>query len=82
MDEERLKKTCIKKKEKRASIHQSFYSTWVLKTGRMLRQDTGMFLLGKCLNDKQIPRRQRKRCETALAEITPTASQLTKSGKI
>jgi len=52
MDEERLKKTCIKKKGKRASIHQSFYSTWVLDF--MLRQDAGKLMLGKCLSDNKL----------------------------
>jgi hypothetical protein len=37
MDEESFKRTCIKEKEKRGGIHQSFYSTWVADF--MLRQD-------------------------------------------
>jgi len=30
MDEEIIKKTCIKEKEKRGDTHQPFYGTWVM----------------------------------------------------
>jgi len=53
MDEEDSKKTCIKEKKKREDIHQPRYGTWV--TNFKLRQDTGRFMLGKCLSDKKIP---------------------------
>jgi len=53
MDEEGLKKTCIREKEKRGDIHQPFYGTWVADF--MLRQDTGRLMLGKYLSDKKIP---------------------------
>jgi len=53
MDEERLKKTCIKEKKKRGGIHQPFYGTWVADF--MLRHNAGKFVLGKYLSDKKIP---------------------------
>jgi len=37
MDEEGLKKTCIREKKKRGDIYQPFYGTWVADF--MLRQD-------------------------------------------
>ena len=44
MDEDSLKKTCIKQKKKRGGIHQPLYGTWVADF--MLRQDAGRFMLG------------------------------------
>jgi len=80
MDEEGFKKTCIKEKKKGAGIHQPFYGTWVADF--MLRQDVGRFMLGKYLSDKKIPWQQRRRLGMAVARNTPTASFLTKIGKI
>ena len=51
MEEEGCKKTCIKEREKRGGIQQSFYGTWVADF--MLRQDAGKFMLGKYLGDKK-----------------------------
>jgi len=48
----------------------------------MLRQDAGKFMLGKYLGDKQIPWRQGRLLGMAVAEIMPTANQLTKIGKM
>ena len=53
MDEEGLKKTCIKEKKNRGGIHQPLYGTWVADF--MLRQDAGRLMLGKYLSDKKIP---------------------------
>ena len=80
MDEEGFKKTCIKEKEKRGGIHQPFYGTWVADF--MLRQDAGRFMLGKYLSDKKIPCRRRRRLGMAVAGNTPTASFLTRIGKM
>jgi len=78
MDEEGFKKTCSKEKEKREDIHQPFYGTWVADF--MLRQDAGRFMLGKYLSDKKIPWQRRR--QLAVAGNTPTASFLTKTGKM
>ena len=51
MDEEIIKKTCIKEKEKRGDTHQPFYGTWVMDF--MLRQDAGGFVPGKYLSDQK-----------------------------
>jgi len=75
MDGKGCKKTCIKEKGKKGSIHQPFYGTWVADF--MLRQDAGKFMLAKYLSDKQM-----KRLGMAVARITPTSSQLTKIGKM
>ena len=82
MDEEVFKKTssCIKERDKREGIHLPFYGTWVADF--MLRQDTGKSMLGKYLNDKKIPWQRRRRFGIAVAENTPTASLLTKIGKM
>jgi len=80
MDEEGFKKTCIKEKKKRGGIHQTLYNTWVADF--MLRQDAGKFMLGKYLNDKKIPWQRRRQLGMAMAGNTPTASFLTKIGKI
>ena len=82
MDEEGFIKTCIREKKKRgdSDIHQPFYGTWVADF--MLRQDAGRFILGKYLSGKKIPWRRRRRLEMAVAGNTPTASFLTKIGKI
>ena len=53
MDEEGFKKTCIREKKKRGSIHQPFYGTWVADF--MLRQDARRFMLEKYLSDRKIP---------------------------
>jgi len=53
MDEEGLKKTCIKERKQKRGIHQPFYGTWVADF--MLRQDAGKFMLGKYLSDKKNP---------------------------
>jgi len=80
MDEESFKKTCIREKKKRGDIYQPFYGTWV--TDFMLRQDAGRFMLGKYLSDKKNPLRRRRRLEMAVAGNMPTASFLTKIGKV
>jgi len=80
MDEEGFKKTCIKEKKKRGGINQPLYSTWVADF--ILRQGAGSFMLGKYLSDKKIPWQRRRRLGMAVAENTPTASFLTKIGKM
>jgi len=55
------------------------YGTWV--TDFMLRQDAGRFMMGKYLGDKKIWQR-RRRLGMAVAGKTPTASFLTKIGKM
>jgi len=80
MDEEGFKETCIREKKKRGNIHQPFYGTWVADF--ILRQDAGRFMLGKYLSDNKIPWRRRRRLGMAVAGNTPTASFLTKIGKI
>jgi len=80
IDDESFKKTCIKEKEKRGGIHQLLYGTWV--SDFMLRhRDAEKFMLGKYLSDEQIPWKRRRRLGMRVAEITPTASFLTKIGK-
>ena len=80
MDEESFKRTCIREKKKRGDIYQPFYGTWVADL--MLRQDAGRFMLGKYLSDKKIPWQRRRRLGMAVAGNTPTASFLTKIGKM
>jgi len=80
IDEEGFKKTCIREKKNRGDIHQPFYDTWVADF--MLRQDAGRFMLGKYLSDNKIPWRRRRRLGMAVAKNTPTASFLTKIGKM
>jgi len=80
MDEEAFKKTCIREKKKRAGIHQPFYGTWVADF--ILRQDAGRFMLGKYPSDKKISWQRRRRLGIAVAGNTPTASFLTKIGKM
>jgi len=80
MDEDGFKNTCIEEKEKRGGIHQPLYGTWVANC--MLRQDAGRFMLGKYLSDKTIPCQQRRQLGMAVAGNTPTASFLTKIGKM
>ena len=80
MHAQRFKNTCIKKKKKKGGILQPFYSTWVVDF--ILRRDAGNFMLWKYLRNKQISWRQRRRVGMAVTGITPTASQLTKIGKM
>jgi len=82
MDEEGFKKTCIKEKRKRGGIHQPLYGTWAADF--TLRQDAGRFMLGKYLSDKKIPWQRRRRLWMAVARAgnRPTASFLTKIGKM
>ena len=80
MDEEGFKKTCIKERKKRGGIHQPFYSTWVADF--MLRRDAGRFMLGKYLSNKKIPWQRRRQLGMVVAGNTPTASFLTKIGKM
>ena len=80
MDEEGFKKTCIKEKENRGGIHQPFYGTWVADF--MLRQDAGRYMLGTYMSYKKNSRQRRRRLEMAVAGNTPTASFLTKIGKM
>jgi len=74
------KKTYVKKKKKRGGIHQPFYGTWV--SDFMLRQDAGKFTLKNYLIDKKIPWHRRRRLRMTVAGNTPTASFLTKIGKM
>jgi len=53
MDQERFKNICIKEKEKKGGIQQSFYGTRVADL--VLRQDAKKFMLVKYLSDKKIP---------------------------
>jgi len=80
MNEESFKKTCIREKKKRGDIHQPLYGTWVADF--MLRQDAGRFMLGEYLSDKKIPWRRRRRLGMAMAGNTPSASFLSKIGKM
>ena len=80
MDEEGFKKTCIKEKNKRGGIYQPLYGTWVADF--MLRQHAGRLMLGKYLNDKKIPWQRRRRLGMEVAGNTPTASFLTRIGKM
>jgi len=80
MHEEGFKKTCIEEKKKGGGIHQHFYGTWVADF--MLRQDAGMFMLGKYLSDNKIPWQQRRQLGMVVARNTPTASFLTTIGKM
>jgi len=80
MDEEGFKKTCIMEKKKRGDIHQPFYGRWV--AGFMLRQDASRFMPGNYLSDKKIPWQRRRRLGMAVAGNTPTATFLTKIGKM
>ena len=66
--------------EKRGDIHQPFYGTLVADF--MLRQDAGKFMLRKYLSDKKIPWRLRRRLGMVVEGNTPTASFLTKIGKM
>jgi len=61
---------------KRGGTHQPLYSTWVW--GFMLRQDAG----GQYLSDKEIPWKRRRQLGMAVAGYIPTASFLTKIGKM
>ena len=82
MDEESFKasETCIKEKGKRGGMHQPLYGTWTADF--TLRKDAGRFMLGKYLIDNQNPMEARKRLGMVVAGNTPTASFLTKIGKI
>jgi len=80
MDEEGFKKTCIKEKKKKGGIHQPLYGTWVADF--MLRQNAGRFQLERYLSDKKIPWKRRRRLGMAVAGNTPTATFLTKIGKM
>ena len=57
-----------------------FYGTGVETF--VLRQDVGRFMLRKYLSDKKNPCRQGRCLKMAVAGNTPTASQLTKIGKM
>jgi len=82
IDEEGFKKTCINEKEKleRGGTHQLLDGTWVADL--MLRQDAGRFMLQKYWIDKKFPLKRRRRLGMAVAGNTPTASFLTKIGKM
>jgi len=80
MDEEGFKKTCIREKKKRGDIYQPFCGAWVADF--MLRQNAGRFMLGKYLSGKKIPWQRRRLLGMAVAGNTPTASFLTKIGKM
>jgi len=75
-----LKKNCIKEKKKMGGIHRPLYGTWVADF--MLRQVAGRFMLWKYLSDNKIPWQRRRQLGMAVAENTPTASSLTKMGKM
>jgi len=80
MDAEGFKKTCIKDNKKGGGIHQPFYGTWVVDF--VLRQDAGRLMLGKYLSDKKTSWQRRRRLGMAVAGNTPTASFLTKIGRM
>jgi len=81
MDEEGFKNTCIKEEKKGGGIHQPFYGTCVVDF--MLKQDAGQFIMpGKYLSDKKIPWQRRRRLRMAVTGNAPTASFLTKIGKV
>jgi len=61
-------------------MHQPLFGTWAADF--MLRQDAGRFMLGKYLSDKKIPWKRRSRLGLPVAGNMPTASFLTKIGKI
>jgi len=79
MDEASFKKTCIKEKGKRGGIHQLLYGTWAADF--MLRQDAKRFMLSY-LSDKEILWKQRRGLGMAVTGNMPTASFLTKIGKM
>jgi len=72
----------LKEKEKRGGIHQPLYGTWAADF--MLRQDAGRFImmLGKNSSDLKIPWKRRRQLGMTVAGNTPTASFLTKIGKM
>jgi len=74
------KRLVSRRRKKRGGIHQPFYGTWVADF--VLRQDAGRFMLGKYLSNKKVPWQRRRRLRMAAAGITPTASFLTKIGKM
>ena len=76
---EKFQNTCIKEKDERGGRHQLFYG--ILVADCMLRQDARRFMLGKYLSNKEIPWNRRRLLGMAVAENTPKASQLTKTGK-
>jgi len=81
MDQEDFKKTCTQEKEKRGGrTHQPLYGTWVADF--ILRQDARRFMLGKYLSDKKIQWKRRRQLGMAVAGNTPTASFLSKIGKM
>ena len=79
---EGFKKTGIKEKnlKKRGGIHRPLYGTWVADF--MPRHDAGRFMLGKYLIHKKTSWQRRRRLGMAVAGNTPTASFLTKMGKM
>jgi len=79
MDEESFQKNCIKG-GKKGEHPPASYGT--LAADFMLRQDAGRFMLEKYLSDQQILWKQRRRFGVAVAGNTPTASFLTKIGKM
>jgi len=77
----RISKRLVSRRRKKGR-HQPFYGTWVADF--MLRQDAGRpgFMLGKYLSNKKIPWQRRRKLEMAAAGNKPTASFLTKIGKM
>ena len=80
MDEEGFKKTCIKQKEKKGKHPPAF----LRYMDNRIHAETGYrkVFLGKYLSDKKIPWPRRRRLRMAVARNTPTASFLTKIGKM
>jgi len=76
------KRLVSRRRGKKEAPINLFYGTWVADF--MLRQQAGKFTQGKCLSDKQIPWRQRRRLGMAVAglRITPPASQVATIGKM
>ena len=71
-----FEKTCARKRRADKNIQHPLYGTWVADF--MLRPDEGRFFLGKCLSNKQIPWKRRRRLGIAVADVTATGSWLKK----
>jgi len=81
MDEERFKKTCIKEKGKKGSIHQHFYCTCAADFMFRVKKSCKKVYAGNVFERQTIPWRRNRRLGMAVTGITPTASHLTKDSK-
>ena len=73
---------CIRKVSKRLVSRRRQKGEACTAADFMLRQDAGRFMLGKYLSDGKIPWKLMRQLGIAVAGNTPTASFLTKIGKI